>query len=55
MATIDMTICEVINVRIDKEMEADESVFFLGEEVDSFNYGFGLTRLIVPSLKRRLS
>lgn len=44
MTTIDMTVREAINVGIDKEMEADESVFILGEEVAQYQGAYKVTK-----------
>jgi len=44
MATVDMTVREAINQAIDEEMEADESVFILGEEVAQYQGAYKVTK-----------
>lgn len=44
MATIDMPVREAINQAIDEEMEADESVFILGEEVAQYQGAYKVTK-----------
>ena len=44
MATIDVPVREAINQAIDEEMEADESVFILGEEVAQYQGAYKVTK-----------
>lgn len=44
MATIEMTVREAINQGIDEEMEADESVYIMGEEVAQYQGAYKVTK-----------